>query len=165
MNTLLNRLGFEEQKHSWTTFDMSIKKLFYRNALFAVFMLGCSIFLFTTGSIPGAIVLLAIVLGFGCYIYYQYLYFAYGKFEFVVGTCVSVEKKINEFLKHRYYEKCTLTILSDDMYYQLPIRASDEIEKNSRVIVYMTGSALSQINENTYRIDNPLAFSVLTHPD
>ncbi len=165
MNNILTKLGFNEKLYSWVSFDMSIKKIFYRNILIDIIMLVCSIFLFTTNNIKGAVTLLLITLLFTGYIYYQYLYFTYGKFKYIVGKCVSVEKKTNEFLKRKYYERCTLTLSSYDEYYEIPIRASDDIEKDSEVIVYMSGSSMSQINENTYRIDNPITYSVISHPN
>ncbi len=164
MSELLNRLGFTEKKYRWTDFDMSVKKVFYIKILITVLILACSISLFTIKAFPGAIGSLIIAISVGGYCYYQYLYFTYGKFKYIVGDCVSVDKKTNDLFKRRYYERCTMTLLADDIYYQLPVRALDEIENGSKVIVYMSRSSMSQLNENTYRIDNPIAFSVLTHP-
>lgn len=161
---MLEKLGFTEKKYSWTSFDFSIKKIFYKNVAILLALFIASIFVMTVNNWSSGIVVFIVFLIFLIFTIYQYLFFAYGKFDFAVGKCVAVDKAINTIFKNKVYGRCSLTILSDDgKYYIVPIKPTDEIEKGSKIIVYMSMSSKTEENTNTYRINNPIAYTVLEH--
>ncbi len=164
MNGLLEKFGFTEKKYNLFTFDVSLQKMFGKKIGLALAMLGASIALFIIQGWVDGLIALIVTLGFSAYLYYQYLYFCYEKFDYVIGECNSISQVSKEIGKRKVYNKRTLTLFSDGIYYNVLIRPNDEIEKGSKVIVYMPKTALSEINENTYEIDNPFTYTILSHP-
>ncbi len=164
MKNILEKLGFVEKKYDWYSFDASIKKLLILKVCFAVLLFILTIWLFVSGKILDGFIMMALFAAAGIYAFYQYLYFSYGMFEYLIAECVTIDRKINELFKRKYYDKCTMTLFDKGKYYIMNVKPKDEVKKGSEVIVYMSKNSLSEINENTYAIDNPIAYTVLSHP-
>lgn len=112
------------------------------------------------------------IISYAGYMGYSFYQVLSGRLILVQGICESksnehikvsnpIFKKSNFFNLFEYYGKSTITVVSDDMKFIVPVRHNYPAQNGQTISIYFFPDEIYQETENSYRVNNPLFVKVI----
>lgn len=162
MKKILKLFGFTQKKYTWNDLDPDIKMQSIRKFACSLFLLVLSIILliYTKNISSFLMVMFLAIIYAGISVHYL-LFFYYAKFDLLVGECVDISRPSSTIGKKVIMGRCTMVLKCNESCVEIPISYSSKYRTGMTIAVYTTQNSIVQRNTDFYKIENPLAMSIV----